>query len=198
MIKVARAYVANRFSHTVSVINTLSNRVIAAIPVGKEPFGLAASPNGRRVYVANRNSSTVSVISTQLNRVVATIPVRSDVETIAITPNRRQIYVAGSRIVSIISTRSNRVINRIRFRRNSEGEKGGVAVTPNGRRVYMTNTFSDTVLVMSTQSNRVIATIPVGMNPIGIVIIPTRLSPSLVKKHKNSTRSPKSSVKRKD
>lgn len=60
----AIAYVTNPNSNNVSVINTLSNRVIAIIPVGVSPFGVAITPNDRRVYVANFSSDTVSVINT--------------------------------------------------------------------------------------------------------------------------------------
>ena len=58
-----------------SVINTRTNEVIVpAIAVGKEPNGIAISPNGTRVYVANGGSETVSVIDTATNQVTATTP----------------------------------------------------------------------------------------------------------------------------
>src|SRR5262249_58331827 len=60
----------------VSVIATASNVVLAVIPVGNQPFGVAVSPDGSKVYVANENSNTVSVIDTATNTVVGSpIPV---------------------------------------------------------------------------------------------------------------------------
>ncbi|MMZ57547.1 NHL repeat protein [compost metagenome] len=84
--------------------------------------------------------------------------------------------MSGGNIVSVISTRSNRVITTIRVR----GEAGGIAITPNGRRVYVTdehyskpyNGVFNNVSVISTQSNRVIARVPVSNTPGGVAITP--------------------------
>ena len=69
------AYVANALDNTVSVINTATNTVVATIPVGLAPAGVAATPNGAFVYVVNNDAGTVSVISVATNAVVATVPV---------------------------------------------------------------------------------------------------------------------------
>ena len=39
------AYITNGGSNTVSVIDTMTNKVIATIPVGSQPFGLAVTPS---------------------------------------------------------------------------------------------------------------------------------------------------------
>src|SRR5262245_26898215 len=69
------AYITNQISNTVSVIDTATDTVIATIPVGPSPFGVAVSPDGSKVYVANTSSNTVSVIDTATNAVSATITV---------------------------------------------------------------------------------------------------------------------------
>jgi YVTN family beta-propeller protein len=57
------------------VIDTASNTVVATIPVGQIPQGVAITPDGTRAYVTNGVDNTVSVIDTASNTVVATIPV---------------------------------------------------------------------------------------------------------------------------
>src|SRR5690349_8003716 len=59
-----RAYVANSCSNTVTVIDTATNSLIATIPVGIAPEGIALTPDGTRAYVSNRVGNTVSVIDT--------------------------------------------------------------------------------------------------------------------------------------
>ena len=81
-----RAYVTNNGSNTVSVIDTATNTVVATIPVGVSPFGVAITPDGTRAYVANQDSNTVSVIDTATNTVIATIPVGANPVAVAITP----------------------------------------------------------------------------------------------------------------
>jgi YVTN family beta-propeller protein len=44
------------------VINTADNTVIATLPVGKRPWNMALTPDGKKLYVANGRSNTVSVI----------------------------------------------------------------------------------------------------------------------------------------
>ena len=53
-------YVTNVFGSSVSVIDTVTNRVVATIGVGALPVGVAAS--GNYIYVTNFFGSSVSVI----------------------------------------------------------------------------------------------------------------------------------------
>ena len=48
----------------------------------------------------------------------------------------------------------------------------GVAVTPDGKHVYVTNQASQTVSVIATATNTVVATVPVGSNPFGVAVTP--------------------------
>ena len=63
--------------NTVSVIDTATNTVIATVPVGIYPIGVAVTPDGTKVYVANAGSDNVSVIDTATNKVTATVSVGS-------------------------------------------------------------------------------------------------------------------------
>ena len=71
------------------MIDTTRNKVVATIPVGAGPVGVAISPDGTNryerdgrphqpfAYVTNLVDNTISVIDTANNKVVATIPVGS-------------------------------------------------------------------------------------------------------------------------
>ena len=45
-----------------------------------------------------------------------------------------------------------------------------MAITPNGRKLYVACGRSDDVSVIDTESNRVVATVPVGKLPWGVAI----------------------------
>ena len=67
-----RAYVTNTDCDTVAVIDTVTNTVVATIPVGSHPFGVAITPDGTRAYVANFGG-TVSVIDAASHQVIKRI-----------------------------------------------------------------------------------------------------------------------------
>src|SRR5512146_3325491 len=56
-----------------SDLSASSNYVIARIPVGHNPRGLALSADGRRLLVANRLDDTISVIDTRTLKVASTV-----------------------------------------------------------------------------------------------------------------------------
>jgi YVTN family beta-propeller protein len=105
------AYITQSSADTVSVVDTATNTVIATVPVGDFPFGVAVTPDGASVYVANEASGTVSVIDTASNTVTATVD-GGAAQGVAVTPDGAFVYVANldSDTVSVIATASNTVI----------------------------------------------------------------------------------------
>ena len=54
-------------------LSASANYIVARIPVGHNPRGLAFSRDGRSLYVANRLEDTISIIDPHTNRVASTI-----------------------------------------------------------------------------------------------------------------------------
>jgi YVTN family beta-propeller protein len=144
------------------VVDTARNRVTATIRVGNGPEGVAMTPDGRTVYVANYDSKTVSVIDTARNRVTATIPVSAEPEIAAVTPDGRTVYGSGTVHVAgpsfgvfVIATATNTVTATI-----PAEDAVGVAVSPDGRMLYVTHMGKAPISVIDTATNKVTATIP--------------------------------------
>src|SRR5438105_338088 len=91
------AYVTNRGSDTVSVLDTATNTVIATIPVGvgRVPEEVAITPDGAHAYVTNGGFDTVSVLDTATNTILTTIPVGTVTMGVAITPDGAHAYVVN-------------------------------------------------------------------------------------------------------
>src|SRR5271165_6125044 len=125
------AYVTNASSPgSVSVINTSTNTVVKTVTfgVGKDPDGVAITPNGSDAYVANSFSRSVSVINTATNKVAAVVPVENYPDAVAITPNGSDAYVAnGGNTVSVINTSTNKVVKTVGVGNGPDA----VAITPN-------------------------------------------------------------------
>jgi len=167
------AYITNLDSNSVSVIDVFSNNVVATIPVGSQPAGVAVNSTGARIYVANVNS--VSVIDGASKSVIATMPVGVALFGIAVNPDGTRVYVAdqGSDSVAVINTSSNTVVTTAAV----GAAPGGIVVNPQGTRVYVTNTGSDSVSVIDTATNKEIEKIQVAAQPAFAAINPagTRL-----------------------
>ena len=163
------AYVANNGSDNVSVIRVSDNTVVATVPVGQAPNGVAVTPDGAFAYVTNFRSSNVSVIRTIDNTVVATVGVAGMASGVAVTPNGAYVYVTtyvGR--VSVIRTSDNAVVANVPVGSNPSA----VAITPDGAYAYVTNGITSDVSVIRTSDNTVVTTITGTTWPFGIAITP--------------------------
>ncbi len=66
-------YVHAHPGSNVQDLSASANYIVAHIPVGHDPRGLALTSDGRKLFVANRLDDTISVIDTRGNRIAQTI-----------------------------------------------------------------------------------------------------------------------------
>jgi YVTN family beta-propeller protein/VCBS repeat-containing protein len=133
---------------------------------GAGPMGVAVSPT--KTYVANQYSGTVSVIDRSTGTVSTINNVVNTPTAIALSPDFSRAYVAGNGAVAVIDTSNSQVIRTIQ---TNAGQIYGVAVSPNGQLVYVTNSGGNSVSVINpTAQNPVMATVGVGVTPTGIAV----------------------------
>ena len=113
-----RVYTANCADNTVSVIDTLTRRVIATVPVGPQPTAVDVDPSGREVLVTSAGSNTLQLLNAQTHQVSATIPVGTAPSGVAVIRDGTLAYVAnrGSRSISVVNLVFNRVIATLQLR----------------------------------------------------------------------------------
>jgi YVTN family beta-propeller protein len=167
------AYIPNHNSNNVSVINTTTNTVVATIPVGIAPFGVAASPDGSTVYVSNSGDTFISLIDTKTNTVVNTMDTGVGAFGLVVAPDGSKLYAViaydpavSSAYVFVFNIAFNEFTNGIPIPANCTG----IAISPDGSRVYVANSGSGSVIVINAASNTVIATVPVGQGPIAMAV----------------------------
>jgi YVTN family beta-propeller protein len=155
-----RLYLGHHFAPQITVIDAVAGTVAARIGLGSgDASDVAVSLDGRRVYAAHAFVAKVSVIDTATNAVVNTIgPLSSgNAEAVAVSSDGRRVYVTHGDSVSAIDAASNAVIAKIDVGPFS----GPLAVTPDGRTVYVANRGGNepSVSVIDTNANEVVATI---------------------------------------
>jgi YVTN family beta-propeller protein len=169
----SRAYVSSIEGGTVSVVDTLSNTVNLAIPVGSAA-GVTHLPDGSRVYVGSFGGGSVAVINTATDSVVAGIPVGTAALGLAALPDGSRVYAndpyAG---IQVIDTGSNTVTTTIALGAglNAVGAYG-IAIHPSGNPAYVTDFVKNLVHVVDTGSETITTTVAVGDSPTGIDVLP--------------------------
>jgi YVTN family beta-propeller protein len=129
--------VANPDNNSVTFFDTsrATPRLIDEVTVGREPNGVALSPDGGEAYVANTLDGTVSVLklngSGRKVKVDKVLDAGTEPYGVAVTPNGDRVYVTNARSnsVTVINARNNDVIDTI----DGVGiEPRGLAITNDG------------------------------------------------------------------
>jgi YVTN family beta-propeller protein len=155
-------------------IATATNTPGPPIEIGNHPDGIVITPDGKTVYVANINSGTVTPITTATNTAGDPIEVGVRPRAIAVTPDGKTAYVvnqsrpqpqpwhsyeASKRGRPELPPDERGTVTPIVTATNTPGESidvgnepFAIAVTPDGKTVYVANTWENTGRLASGQS----------------------------------------------
>jgi len=165
---IAKAFVTNEDSASVSVIDINTLTVVATIPVTANPRRIVADAATHMVYLTHATAaavqSVVTVINGATNSVVTTIPVGNNPGGITANFFIGEVYVtnAGSNSVSVIGTATNSVIATIPV------GSGPTSPTSNDivKKLYVPSNTDNTVTSIDERTHTVLKTIGVGRAPV--------------------------------
>jgi YVTN family beta-propeller protein len=157
----------------VLAIDTSTNTLAAVIQVGATPTGVATSPDGHRLYVSNNQGASVTVVDTRIATPIATIPVAALPQYVTVSPDGSTTYVThASRTpttnstVTVIDNATNKVVDEVEVGSGASG----LAVSADGRELFVSNLQDGTVSVVDTASRSVQDTLV--MQARGITTVP--------------------------
>ena len=135
----SRLYVVCEGSDEVRVVDAQSGKVIAIVPVGRVPRGIALSPNGSRLYVTNSWSDTVSVIDSVSLKVTQTLPTGFEPTGVVADRAGATLFVANrlSSDVSVIDLKTGQETKRLLAGRGASY----LALSPDGKQIYCTHIY---------------------------------------------------------
>jgi YVTN family beta-propeller protein len=171
-----RAFVSNKLSGTISVVDLSRRRTVQVIATGGGAQGMALHPLKDELWVANVETNSISVIDTQALEEVAEFPCGSYPVRLAFTPDGSQVvcvnYQAGS--LSIFDSDKRRLVSEVRLERVSEQlalerpmpahRQGfgrtplpvGLLISPDGARAWVTCTRSDQVAELDLATQKIL------------------------------------------
>jgi YVTN family beta-propeller protein len=171
----SRLYVVNLCSESVSVINPSTKAVTGTVLPGNEPEDVAISPNSSFAYVTG--AGTAAVLDTSSNTVTGSLPSGLG-GPLAFSPDGLAAYLTGGPgpgpAVSALATATKTITASI----PAAEYPWDLALTPDGKSLYLVNESANDLSVVSTASNTVTDTVPVGEYPQGLAITPPIEGPS--------------------
>jgi YVTN family beta-propeller protein len=186
-----RAYVSNEDDGTVTVLDTQRLALIATVPVGKRPRGLALSRDGSRLYVAvsglpkcpppmrdedcaklprDPQADGIAVIDTAALRPLPVIRGVSDPERVALSHDGRTLFVTDEDAarLSVLDALHGTPVAGIAIGREPEG----VRVSPDGRWVLTTSEEENSVAIIDARRHTLVRTVAVGKRPRDLAFTP--------------------------
>ncbi len=181
--------VANQGDRTLSIIDPVTEKQIAAIPVGGVTgHEVAVSPDGRSAYVPiygdsgvgkpGTNGSTMSVIDLATRKVTDTVdfghgvrPHKPVLSPLYGEPRNRLLYVTTEldKTVTVIDPRTLKIVATIP---TGQEQSHMLVLSPGGRRGYTANVGPGTVSVLDMIRHKTLAIIPVSSKIQRISISP--------------------------
>ena len=163
-------YVANRASADVMIFSRDTAELIATIPVGRLPSGLAARSDGDRIYVACAGSHSIQVIDGATRKLLDNVSLVSGSAPthIILSPDERTFYVAASGLDAVY------VFDAGSLQQTGETPVGRrptrLGISRDGRTLYVLSVQSGRVDIVDTFSKKVIASPSVGSQPSDLAV----------------------------
>jgi YVTN family beta-propeller protein len=183
-----RLYISDERGGNVVIVDAQSGNVIARVPVGKRPRGIAVSPDHRRVYVALSGSPSagpnvdesklpppdhrydgIGVVDLDTQKLINTYQSGADPETFALAPDGRTLYVSNEDSAGLSALDLEKGVVARSAKVGTEPE--GVAVSADNRKVYVACETANSVYVVDAASMQVLAQIPTGKRPRAILLV---------------------------
>lgn len=156
----ALAWITNQGSDDVSVIDLQARRVVATVPSGPAPAGVAVLPGRGEVAVAHAGDGSIGLIDIATRREVARIAAGAGTVGVAASADGRRLFAAdwhGQALV-VIDPATRQVLRRVPLGR----APAGLAVQADGRHVWVAERDDDRVALVDAEAGTLLARIGVG------------------------------------
>ena len=157
--------VSNWCSYDLKVISVASQKVVKTIKIGRYPRGIAISNDSKKAFVAEMGGNRIHVINLE-DFSVSYIPIGSNPRAIVLSPDNSMMYVTMNLSGKVASW--NLVANKAGKTVKTGQAARSLAISSDGTALFVVNFVSDTVSKLRTSDMKIMQTIKVCNEPIGI------------------------------
>ncbi len=149
-----RALTANHTADSASLVDLASGRVLAEVPCGRKPAGVACSADGRRAAVSNLWAGTLTLLEVNdtAARPAGTVRVGAGPRGVVFAPDGDSLYVALSGAGEVVQI--NWPDGKVLRRWPAPAEPRRLALSRDGRRLAAVSTRSAQVRCWDTASGK--------------------------------------------
>jgi YVTN family beta-propeller protein len=181
------AYVANAATAQVAVLDLRAGAVVKTIAVGQEPAGVAVRPDGRIVYVATAGSNEIYAIDTARRELVMRVNAGNRPRSVVFSHDGATAFAMDEQFseIALIDSRKHALTGRLSLSGQAPAQTQtqtpadvrtvfapqpfAGALSPDGKRLYVSGGLGRSVYVVDVSSRKVIRAIDqVGQAPRGI------------------------------
>lgn len=150
------ALTANHTADSVSLLDLTAGKVLAELPCGRKPAGVASSPDGQRAAVSNLWSGTITLLEVRdaSLRPLATLAVGAGPRGVVFAPDGQSLYVALSVAGEVVQVEW--ATGKIPRRWAAPGEPRRVALTRDGQFLAAASARSGQVRCWDTRTGKAV------------------------------------------
>ncbi len=157
--------VSNWCSYDLKVISVATQKLVKTIKIGRYPRGIAVSSDSSKAYVAEMGGNQIHVINLE-DFSVSYIPIGSNPRAIVLSPDNSKLYVTmnlSGKVASwdLVANKAGKTVKTGQAARS-------LAISSDGTALFVVNFVSDTVSKLRTSDMKIMQTIKVCNEPIGI------------------------------
>lgn len=141
--------------NTISVVDLVERKLVKQIPTGEYTriHGAAMAPDGLNAYFTAGQTGYVVEVSTKTQEITRAIPTHGKIShMVYVSPDNSTLYTGNisSGNISVIDRASGELITQIETGRGA----GGMAFTPDGKHLWVTNETDETITIVNVAANR--------------------------------------------
>jgi YVTN family beta-propeller protein len=160
------SYVTLQGNSRVAAVEAATGRLMWTQPTGKTPAGIVFSPR-HGLIVANMGEDNVTVQSPTDGRILRTVKTAAGAHNVFPSPDGLFFYVTNRVASTITALEAERLVPLRTFR--APGAPDCLDFSADGRQVWFTQRVANRVGVLDLETGAVLANIPVGRSPHGIL-----------------------------